>query len=372
MLHKALRIRRARAWLAAAGIATCTLLVLVVAGVVRSVRNAVSGYAGQRDIDVWVAPLGSDNFVRGMPPALIPVAYADSLRALRGVAAAQPMLVTFLPVSALHGTEAAKVLMLLAVGYEAPHGLGHPPAFARGQAPRGVGQVALDRAAAFRLGVDVGDTLLVAGHRLVISGLTSQTNFLASQFFFADLASSVGTRAYGKASYVLLRLRPRVAVSEVTRAITARFPDLNPHSRAAFVAANQREIDAGFLPLVALVGILGLGAATVLVVLLVHGAVEECRGNIAILLALGAETRAVRRGVLAHGLLMLAAGAALGTLAAHGLRTALDLWLPTIPLRITWGDVAAAVAAFGLTGLLAALVPVAQLQRVDPLEAFRP
>jgi ABC-type antimicrobial peptide transport system permease subunit len=155
-------------------------------------------------------------------------------------------------------------------------------------------------------------------------------------------------------------------------AIASRFPDLVPHTRAAFQRANQREIDSGFLPLVALVGILGLAASAVLVVLLVHGAVEEDRENIAILFALGAQTGAVRRGVLRHGLLMIGTGALAGTLAALALRATFDAVLPTIPLLVLPGDVAAAVGAFILAGGAAALVPVARLRRVDPLDAFRP
>ena len=74
LLARALRGRPLRTFLTIAGIATCTLLVIVIVSAFRSVREAMSNYAGQPGVDLWVAPEGGDNLIRGSFISFIPLA----------------------------------------------------------------------------------------------------------------------------------------------------------------------------------------------------------------------------------------------------------------------------------------------------------
>jgi hypothetical protein len=364
--------RRARAWLAAAGVGTCTLLVLALAAAYHSVQHSMASYVGQRTVDLWVAAPGSDNLIRGSPRSLIPLAYSDSLRTVTEVVEVQPVLEAFLPVTALRATSGSRRLTLLSIGYKAPHGLGGPPMFVAGRAPKGLREVALDRVAAWRLGVGVGDTVALAGRRVLVAGLTRGTNILATQFLFADFdAAALVAGAAGRASFLLVRLAPRADADSVARAIEDRFSALYAYSRARFLANNQREVTAGFLPLLGLIAILGIAAAAVLVGLLLHGIVEERRGDVAVLLALGANAALIGVGMIAHALGLVVLGVTAGSAGAWALAAILDLVLPVIPLAVSARDALAISLLFLMTGLIAALVPVLSLRRVDPLEAFR-
>jgi putative ABC transport system permease protein len=365
--------RRARAWLAAAGVGTCTLLVLALAAAFHSVEDSMASYAGQRAVDLWVTAPGSDNLIRGSPRSLIPLEFLDSVRTVAGVAEAQPVLEAFLPVTAVRAVRDSSRLTLLAIGYKVPGGLAGPPLFAVGRAPRGLREVALDRVAAWRFGIGVGDTVFVAGRRLRVAGLTRGTNILATQFLFADFdAAAIAAGAPGKASFLVARLAPRAAADSVAHAIEERFPALQAFSRARFLANNQREVTAGFLPLLGLIAILGIVAAAVLVGLLLHGVVEERRGDIAVLLALGADVESVGVGMIAHALGLVALGVVAGSAGAWALAAILDRMLPVVPLAVSARDAIAISLLFLMAGLIAALVPVFSLRHVDPLEAFRP
>src|SRR5205814_1295148 len=83
---------------------------------------------------------------------------------------------------------------------------------------------------------------------------------------------------------------------------------------------------------------LGLLAATVLVALLVHAVVEERREDLAVLLALGADARALTGAVIREAVSLAAVGAMLGSAAGLVLRVVLDHVLPVLPLAF---DVAA-------------------------------
>jgi putative ABC transport system permease protein len=372
LLSKSLHGRRIRTWLAVAGVATCTLLVIVIASAYRSVRTAMSDYAGQAAVDLWIAPQGADNMIRGSFVSFIPLADVESLRAVPGVAAADPILQGFLPVKSLKSNGPQKRLTLLTVGFRLPDGLGGPPAYIKGRAPRSRDEVALDKAAAYRLSVGVGDTIEFIDREVVVAGLTTGTNILATQFVFADfdrVASASNT--VGQASFVLIKLAPEAERERVIQTIEKRFPGLRAYAREHFVESNEREVSAGFVPLLTLVTVLGVGAAALLVGLLILSVVDERRGDIAVLMALGTGARAVGRGVLAQATALASKGAFIGVALSYGLNAALEAALPTIPLRISALDVALIALLFIMTGLGAALAPVVQLSAIDPLEAFR-
>jgi ABC-type antimicrobial peptide transport system permease subunit len=218
----------------------------------------------------------------------------------------------------------------------------------------------------------VDETIEFLGHDVVVTGLTTGTNILATQFMFADIAAVAGGgNAAGRASFVLIKLAPGAGRDEVVRTIEERFPDLRAFPREVFVESNEREVIAGFLPLLALVTILGVSAAAVLVGLLILSVVDERRSDIAVLIALGTGARAVGRGVLAQAAALSTRGALIGAVLSYGLKLALDRLLPTIPLRISLLDVVIVVFLFVMTGLGAAAAPVVELSAVDPLEAFR-
>ena len=314
-----------------------TLLVLVLGAAYRSVSTSVAAYVGQRDIDLWVAPIGTDNLMRSS--ALLPVALADSLLTMSGVAAAQPVMRAYVTVKADRasgGTE--RRAALIGIGYLAPDGRGGPPAIVRGDAPQGQQDVALDRAAAHRLGVTIGDTVWVNGRPAVVRGLTSGTNLLATQFIFVNLtALSLTTGLAGRASFIVVQCAHGAEPTQVAEAIRARFPNIAVFQTEEFVDNNSREIGAGFIPLLALIGLLGISAAAVLVALLVH-----------------------------------AVGGLFGTTMAFALCTLLERLMPVIPLTFHLFNVLGVLLVFAAAGIAAAVVPILRLRRVDPLEAFRP
>jgi hypothetical protein len=373
LLARSLRGRPARTVLAVAGIGTSTLLVVVLGAAFRNVRAAMHGYAGQPAVDLWILHPGSDNLLRGYTVRRIPLAVADSVRQVPGVRRVDPVLEAFLPVRALRSAEPDLALTMMALGYRTPDGLGGPPAFAAGRAPMRMREVALDRGAAFRLHVGVGDTVLLGRVRLVVSGLTTGTNILAIQMLFGDFDAAVlamGTRR--EASFFAVQLAPGADPESVAADVRRQFPLLDVYTRDVFVRANDREALDGFLPLLTLIATLGIGAACVLVGLLVLSVVDERRAEIAVLMALGARPGPIALGVVTYAGRLLGWGVALGLALSVGLAVALDRLLPTIPLVLAASDAVLVAAVFGAAGLAAAVVPIARLRAIEPLDAFRP
>lgn len=369
LVAKALRNWPARAWLAVGGVATSSLLVIALVAALRGASHSVVAYVSQDGADLWITPPGADHFLRlsGVLPAVL----ADSVRSLPGVAAADVILRAFVAVSSRRRGARFR-LTLYGIGYRAPEGLGGPPAFAAGRAPSKLREVALDRAAARRLGVGLDDTVFVNGRGARVVGLTTGTNLLVTQFIFADATAIAALSGFaGRASFIIVRLAPGAHSDTVAAQIGARFPDVGVFDRATFVANSQREAGAGYVPVLAFVDILGVGAAAVLVALLIHTLVESRRAELAVLLALGATPGMLAGGLIREATRLVVTGGVLGAGLARLLAVVLDRVYPVIPLRVDWGDTLWVLALFIACGTLASAIPVARLGRVDPLEAFR-
>ncbi len=366
LVTAAVRTRRTRSAVAIAGIAASSLLVLTLAAALRSLSEGLRAYVSGAGGDLWVGAAGTDNFMR--PGGFIPLEWEEGLKAVPGVARVDPVLRGFVRVGVgpRHTTQ-------LVLGWRGPDGLGGPGAIASGRPLKQSGEVMLDRATAFRLSVSVGDSVRAGEDSYRVVGLTRGTNLFAIQLLFADygdVEDAMGT--YGRTTFLVVRVASGVAREEVAARIRDRFPTASVVTREAFLANNIHEATSGFRPLLALVAGLGLAVAGVFVALLTQGLVEDKRTDVAVLLALGTPARTVMRGALYHLVGVMAAGCVAGVALALATAWILDRYLPTVALTFGAADAAAVVVVFVSAGVVAASVPILRLQRVDPLEAFRP
>jgi putative ABC transport system permease protein len=369
LVVRALRNRPSRASIAIGGVATSSLLVIALMATLRGAATSVVAYVGQDGADLWITPPGADHFLR--LSGVLPAALTDSVRALPGVAAADFILRAFVAVSSRRRGASFR-LTLYGVGYRAPDGLGGPPRFRAGRPPETRREVALDRAAARRLGVGLDDTVFVNGRAARVVGVTMGTNLLVTQFIFADAAAIEAMSGFaGRASFIIVRLAPGAHADTVAARIRERFPDVDVFNRATFVANSQRETGVGYTPILSFVDILGIGAAAVLIGLLIHALVEGRRTELAALLALGAASGLLARVLIREAARLIVVGGLLGAVLARLLALVLDRVFPLIPLRFNIGDTLWAFALLIACGMVASAVPVARLGRVDPLEAFR-
>jgi len=367
-VRRAVRSRIVRTAIAVSGVTVSALLVLVLVAGYRGVTAGVESYVGQDRIDLWVSPPGTDNLIRSS--GLLPASLACGLARIAGVAAADPMLRGFVSVSS---ATQPRAMTLLAVGCRLPDGLGVPPRLAAGSLPARPGEVTLDRAAAHRLGVRVGDSVTVNLKRFRVAGLSSGTNLLATQFIFLDGPSAEqATGVFNRASFIGVKLAADADPAAVRRRILETYEDVQVFDRAEWVRNNANEVAAGFRPLLVLITAVGTVSAAVLVALLVQAVVDDRRQDIAVLLALGAPLSVVARSVVIHSASLVAGGACLGGALTLALAALLRATTPLLELAPRVTDLLWVLAAFGLAGLLVTLAPLLRLRRIDPAEAFRP
>jgi len=366
LTRRAVRSRGARTVYAIAGMATSTLLVLVLLASYRSVESGVRAYTGQSTIDLWVAPRGIDNLMRST--AVLPLQDVPRIEALEGVAVAAPLLRGFATAQAGDVS-----LNLLAMGYQGPDGLGGPPAIAIGRAPEGLSEITIDRSAAWRLGVSVGDQITLNQIPVTVVGITSGTNLLATSLAFLDGPEAERTSGLtDRVSFVAVQVDSGSDPDLVAQTIAAELEHAVVWPREVWADNNLREVRAGFRPIQFLVSVVGIVCSAMLVGVLAQGAVDDRKREIAILFALGASAARVRGGILAQALATIVAGVGLGSLLGIVLWQALPHTVPTVELAPAPVDAGIVLAVLGGASLIASLQPLWKLRAIDPTEAFRP
>jgi len=190
-------------------------------------------------------------------------------------------------------------------------------------------------------------------------------------YFFVPLAQKyVSLRAL----HVRTRLPPQTLALSIQQQIRALEPDLPVHDVMTMEQALQGGngfflIRMGAL-LAAALGLLGLVLAVVGVYGVVSYSASQRTHEIGIRMALGAEASDILRLVVGQGLILVAAGAALGLIAALILSRFVANFLfgisPQDPM--TFAGVA---ALLGAVALVACWLPARRATRVDPLVALR-
>ena len=255
-----------------------------------------------------------------------------------------------------------------------------------GRAPAGPGDVVLDAHLADSLHLTMNSLLQAQAHGTVVTlrvtGIADSATSLAPALFVTDARASALTGQPGLVDSVAVYPSPGVATGSLASRITAALP----HGSALVLTGDARGRaefpDAAgdsfnLIPLAAVSGPLMTVIAMFIVANTLGLAVQLRRRQIALLRAVGATPRQLRRLVLRQTLLVAIPAACLGLLpteaagrqllyamADHGLVTG-DLiyhqnFIPTLT--------GAAIAVF--TGVIAALVASRGATRVPPVEAL--
>ncbi len=363
-----------RLGIAILGIAISTLLTVVLIASDRGVTSDIRAYIAQPGADLWVAPRGLDNFIRSA--GLIGPSTTADIPRMKGIAAARPLLRAFVTVKARAPADPSmpRGLNLMAVGYASEQRLGGPPRFVAGRPPHGKAEISIDRAAASRLNLAIGDTALVNDIPMTVVGITGGTNLIATQFAFLDIAAVELASGYlrGQASFLVVDVAEGVDVEAVRQELEASHPDISVHHVEPFLHNNVEEAMAGFRPFQRLVMVVGLLAAAALVAMLIQSIVEDRKSELAIMLAMGASLGSVALALLTVALRTAAFGVVAGSVLVVALTAMTDAWFPTITVDARWTDAVVALGIFAAVSLIGAMLPVLRLRTIDPVESFRP
>ena len=355
--------RERRRWLlSASALAVAAMIVLFLEGISRWLEVSSTAYLDHSGAQVVVSEKGIEDLLfaqSAFPPGV--------LTAIRGV----PGVHAVAPVVAVNGIVGAghTHLPVYLVGFEPGDGHG-PWELVSGSAQPHGAEVVVDRGFASIANVGVGDSINLFGHQLRVVGISTGTNAAGDFFLFAPLDFAQTVAGTQTISYGLVYLNAGASAPDVIADIN-RIGGVEALPRATIAANDSATITSSFGQPVEILVVVALVAGVLIAGIVLYTATVEHTRDYAVLKALGAGRVVLYGSALLQSLVLSVCGVLLGWGLAAGVAAALDAWYPVIESNLDIDLVAKLAGVIIAVNLLASLLPVRHVRRIDPQEVFK-
>lgn len=347
----------------ASSIAVSVLLVLVGCGLYVGLLESIVVYLGSLPGDFVLAEAGASVTALHSSSRLGPdVATAAS--AVPGVAHVDPLYGRLIWMEH-EGHEA----LVFVVGLYLTDTIGGPVRVVEGTTRPRINEIVIDRVLAHQLGLHVGDHVTHSGITLRIAGIADGGNAVVGTYAFvhrgALMLSGVSTP-----SYLFVTTAPGVERAALRERLAA-LPGVQVFDRATFLVKNQALARELLVPVIGL--LVGVGAVVggCIVALTLYTATLDRRAEFGLLKAIGLRPALLYRIVLVQSAIATTAGVVAGVGGAILVASTFGAVEPRFTAVLPASLVASVVAGAALVGLLAAVVPVRAVSRLDPALVFR-
>jgi putative ABC transport system permease protein len=355
--------RERRRWLlSASALAVAAMIVLFLEGISRWLEVSSTAYLDHSGAQLVVSEKGIEDLLfaqSAFPPGVL----AD-IRGIPGVRAVDPVVAVNGIVGAGHTH-----LPVYLVGFEPSDGHG-PWQLVSGSAQPHGAEVVVDRGFASIANVGVGDSIGLFGHQLRVVGISTGTNAAGDFFLFAPLDFAQTVAGTQTISYGLVYLNAGASTSDVIAGIN-RIGGVEALSRATIAGNDSQTITSSFGQPVEILVVVALVAGVLIAGIVLYTATVEHTRDYAVLKALGAGGIVLYGSALLQSLVLSVCGVLLGWGLAAGVAAALDAWYPVIESNLDIDLVAKLAGVIIAVNLLASLLPVRHVRRIDPQEVFK-
>lgn len=360
---------RGRVLVSAGGVGFAVLLILLLrslyAGILDSSTRFVRGVDDHSAASVvWVAQEGTPgDFFHSV--SLMPQESREDIEAVSGVAGTVPLLGR-----ATEFTHRGRQADFFVLGVDPEAPVAAPSTVQRGASVPGEGEVILSRVVAEDLGIGIGDTVTVGSIPLRVTGVTAEGDSFLSQFAWVhyDDAEQL-LNVDGFVNFYLVLADGDTA--DVAERIEAEVSGTRAMTTDEFADENTRDMEEGVLPIVYVLMFIGLGIGTLIIGLTVYTATMERRREYGVLKAIGFNNRKLVTVVWQQAITAGAIGFVVGVAATFALAALVARIEPLFTTTITAYDIALVAIAALVMSLLASLLPVRPVMRMDPAEVFR-
>lgn len=347
------------------GISLAVFLISFLLSLVQGWRLNVGRFVERVDADIWVARDGTTDFLNAA--SILPAQMQEELAALPDVEDVDAVIVRRMNFE-VNGSEADAHL----VGYEVEGGAGGPPGIKEGKSAPDQGEVIIDKAYARKAGIGVGDVLRTGGESLGVVGVSTGGDFVFSRTVFVSLDTARSVLSMDDLrTFYLLHLAEGADREVVAVEVEQQFPGVTAFTGEEFAEATRDRIMRSVLPILAVVLVLAFVVGVAITGLTIYNATVEKAREFGILKAIGFTNaylfRLVLEQSLATGLLGFIIGAGATVIACQFVS---DL-VPQFVTLLRWQDIVLVLGTTLLMSMIAALLPVRRIARVDPVAVFQ-
>jgi putative ABC transport system permease protein len=346
------------------GVALCVILMLFLLGVYRGIEFGSMEYIRQNRADMWVLQKNSWNVLRGS--SLIPSGVGDVIMDIEGIESASPVL--FLLPGVRYGEKISTVFL---IGYDPEKPLGKPPHILEGRTLSADDEIVIDKAFSKRMGAGLGDTVSIDDHRLVVVGISTNTNAFVIQYVFVTVTRAQRIAGIpGIVSAFMIKHATDRATADMRTLILSDLPGVEIYDHETFVANNLKEMKSGMLPLLFIIAAIAAIVLTAILSLLLSINILERRKDYAVMKILGSPARGLIKSVLGQALMLGLSGSVIGMALFFPVCACIEIAAPEMSPQSSAGQIAVVHLSVAVISTLSSLISLQRLRRIFPLEVF--
>jgi putative ABC transport system permease protein len=340
-------------------------MILLLLGFREGLYSALTAYVDNLNVDLIATQSGNEGVVSAN--SVLP---SDIHNELEGLADAREA--GHIAVAGVIFTIDDDKSPIVLVGYEPDSGLGDPWNLGEGRYLERDDEIMLDTWLAGRSGIKVGDTVELLNREFKVVGLTKGTASWMAPYAFVTLsAAQESLGLVDSVSYHLLRLTDRANLESAKEAIEVRFPGVKAIQPDQIAETDRRAIAAVMDRPISVLLFVAVIIGVAVMALTSYTSIMDRLREYGLLKAVGARPARLNLIVVQESLLNsfigVFAGVALAYLSAALIMAQWPQFNVTILPESIWK-----VAVLGLImTLIAALLPIRRLDRIDVLDVFK-
>lgn len=173
------------------------------------------------------------------------------------------------------------------------------------------------------------------------------------------------------AGYLLIRAEDETDLADLRRSLSEAIPEANVLTREAMASSDQEMIRQMGVDIIRAMDAVSYAVGLMAIALTIYAATVERSREFGVLKAMGATPLMLMQVVVAQALLVSAAGLVIGDALAMGLGILIPFAYPEMLIMVSAGMLARQVPLIlGLSGI-SAVLPAANILRLDPLMVFK-
>jgi putative ABC transport system permease protein len=346
------------------GIGFAVFLITVLLGLYQGWNNKVGGFVEDVDADMWVARIGTTDFINAA--SILPASLGPEMEERADVAEVYPMIVR--PMQFLHD---GRIFETHLIGYDVASGTGGPTKIVRGRGdPRG-NEMVIDDVLARTSGVGVGDTLSSGSSSFEVIGVASGGNFAFTQASFMPVETATELLDMGGLVTFWLIVLADGADPAAFQSDVSAMEGVTVFTSEEFAAATRSRILDNVIPIIGMIVGLAFIVGIAITSLTIYTTTIERAREFGVMKAIGFNNGDLYRLVLVQSLIIGTVGFVFGVVMTLLLSQFIDRLVAQFIVLVRPIDVALVLAATLLMAAAAAIVPARRVGGVDPAIAFK-
>jgi putative ABC transport system permease protein len=345
-------------------VALSVTLVMVLWGVYSGSIQQARALPNSSGADYWVSQKGARDMFHTV--SILPAEAKSSLESIAGVDNVGAIVNS--PTSAkVNG----KDVTIGIIAFDQDSGLMRPWKIIEGTNNLSGRQIVIDKVIARINNVKLGDQVTISDTGFEVVGISEDTNPIAFQYTFILLDTFQNTvRAENKNIVSHYLVNSQLPEDELEKKVKPILPNAVVRLPQDIAEDNVGVIRHSFLNIVLFLVLVGAFVGILVIAITVYNATTEKIRDFAVLKAIGAKNSQLNRIVIIQSLFTSASGFLVGTVFFYLTQKIAPTAIPALDIVLPASGYVWIFAATLAMALVAALIPVRKLNKIDPVTVF--